>query len=87
MGCRTVGSTVLVVVGLVPNVNLCVDVTLVRFTVAVLFDTDLGLSVGTRRALFFVDVDVLFSVSWTTVAVVFCYSDLLFKAAGRRCLG
>jgi hypothetical protein len=29
-----VGSTVLVVVGLVLNVNLCVDVTLVRFTVA-----------------------------------------------------
>lgn len=28
------GSTVLVVVGLVLNVNLCVDVTLVRFTVA-----------------------------------------------------
>ena len=34
MSCRTVGSTVLVVVGLVTNVNLCVDVTLVRFTIA-----------------------------------------------------
>lgn len=53
----------------------------------VLLDTDLGLSVGTRRTLFFVDVDVLFFTSWTTVAVLFCYPDLLFEAAGRRCLG
>ncbi|KAH0357220.1 nucleic acid-binding protein, partial [Aureobasidium melanogenum] len=49
----------------------------------VLFDTDLGLSVGTRRTLSFVDVDVLFSASWTTV-VLLCNSDLLFEAAGRR---
>jgi hypothetical protein len=31
---RTVGGTVLVVVGLVLDVDLCVDVTLVRFAVA-----------------------------------------------------
>lgn len=53
----------------------------------VLFDTDLGLSVGTRRMLLFVDVNVLLFASRLTVAVLFCYSDLLFKAAGRRCLG
>jgi hypothetical protein len=53
----------------------------------VLFDTDLGLSVGTRRTLFFVDMDVLLSAFRLTVAVLFCYSDLLFKAAGRRGLG
>ena len=34
MSSRTVGGTVLLVVGLVLNVDLCVDVTLVRFTVA-----------------------------------------------------
>ena len=50
----------------------------------VLFDTDLGLSVGTRFVLFLVDVDVLLSTSRLTVAVLFCYYDLLFKAAGRR---
>jgi hypothetical protein len=53
----------------------------------VLFDTDLGLSVGTRRTLFFVDVNVLLSAFRLTVAVLFCDSDLLFKAAGRRGLG
>ena len=43
MGGRTVSSTVVVVVGLVLNVDLCVDVTLIRLPVAKLV-SNTGLS-------------------------------------------
>lgn len=81
------GSAVLVVVGLVLDVDLCVDVTLIRFTIAILFNVDSGLSGRTRRAIFFVDLDFLLSAYRLTVAVLFGYFDLLFKAAGRSGLG
>lgn len=80
---RTVSGSVFTVVRLVLDVDLCVGVPLVRLMVVLsLISLELDTSgIARGKAFFLVDVDLLFTSSWTAIAFFFVDSYFLFWAA------